>query len=308
MIAARRPVSFLLRAAAIATAVAASGPLSLPRAADAVRLRPLVSLYVDAEAVGLREPESVTCDADGIAVADAGNGRILMFTSAGGVLSATTSIRAPQVPFPISVAFAADGSVLALDGRSRRIARFSRAGEFLGFVAPSSPDVGDLVARSIAVGTDGDLYVLDVGARRIVALSPDGTVTRTIAFPDSARFVSDLVVDDDGDVYAVDSVARRILVARSGEAALAAITEPLTEDLDFPTSISIDGDHRLFVVDAHGSGIVFFGRDGTFRGRQLAMGWKAGFLRYPSDACVDPAGRLFVAERGNDRVQVFEIR
>ena len=304
-----RVVLVVLRAATIAAVVAVSIPLSSSsRAADAVRLRPLVSLYVDAEAVGLREPESVACASDGIAVADAGNGRILLFASAGEVLSATVSIKAAQIPFPISVAFAGDGSVLALDGRSRKIARFSRTGEFLGFLAPSNPDVGDLVARAIAVGPEGDTYVLDVGSRRIVALSLDGTVTRTITFPATALFLSDLVVDDNRDVYAVDSVARRILVARDGEASLAPITEPLTEDMDFPTSITSDGDHRLFVIDDHGSGIVLFGRDGTFRGRQLTMGWKEGYLRYPADACVDPAGRLFVAERGNNRVQAFEIR
>jgi hypothetical protein len=61
------------------------------------------------------------------------------------------------------------------------------------------------------------------------------------------------------------------------------------------------------VVDQNGSGIVILGLDGSFRGRQLRMGWKDGFLRYPSQLCIDDRGNVFIADRGNNRVDVFTI-
>ena len=137
---------------------------------------------------------------------------------------------------------------------------------------------------------------------------PDGRVSATIAVPGDVGFPSDLAVDGKGDVYVVDSVGRRLWVARKGEAALTALTAPLPEDFEFPASIAADDEGRIFVGDRDGGGIVVFGRDGSFRGRQMAMGWKEGFLRYPADLCVAPGGTLLVAERGNNRVQVFGTR
>ncbi len=134
-----------------------------------------------------------------------------------------------------------------------------------------------------------------------------GAVERTIAFAKETGFLSDLAVDGRGDVYAVDSVGRRVHVARAGEAALAPLTPPLVEDLDFPTAIAVDGEGRLFVVDEFGGGVVVVGRDGSFRGRLLGLGWKEGLVRYPTDVCIDGQGHLFLVERGNSRVQMFSL-
>jgi hypothetical protein len=37
------------------------------------------------------------------------------------------------------------------------------------------------------------------------------------------------------------------------------------------------------------------------------MGWKEGFLRYPSQMCVTENGAAFIADRGNNRVDGFLI-
>jgi hypothetical protein len=36
----------------------------------------------------------------------------------------------------------------------------------------------------------------------------------------------------------------------------------------------------IYIVDENGDGIVVLGRDGSFVGRQLSMGWNEGLL-YP---------------------------
>jgi DNA-binding beta-propeller fold protein YncE len=275
-------------------------------AAEAVHLKPMGSAYVDAKGGGLRLPQGVAAAGDLAAVADAGNGRIVTYNLTAEGLSARGEMVVPQVPFPIGVAILPSKEILVLDGKTRRIARLSPEGAFTAWLEPAGVE-GAVSVRAMA-SHGGAVYLLDVAGGRILVLEPEGGVRGTIGIPRELGFPSDLAVDGKGDVYVVDSVGRRLWVARKGAADLSALTAPLPEEFEFPASIAADDDGRLFVADRDGGGIVVFGRDGTFRGRQLAMGWKEGFLRYPADLCVAPGGVLLVAERGNHRVQVFGTR
>jgi hypothetical protein len=275
-------------------------------AAEAVHLKPMGSAYVDAKGTGLRLPQGVAVAGDLAAVADAGNGRIVTYTLTAEGLSARGEMVVQQVPFPIGVALLPSKEILVLDGKTRRIARLSPEGAFTAWLEPSGVE-GTVSVRALATG-GGTVYALDVAGGRILVMEPEGSVRGTIGIPAEVGFPSDLTVDGKGDVYLVDSVGRRLWVARKGEAALSALTAPLSEEFEFPASIAADDEGRLFVGDRNGGGIVVFARDGSFRGRQLAMGWKEGFLRYPADLCVAPGGVLLVAERGNNRVQVFGTR
>ena len=275
-------------------------------AAEAVHLKPMGSAYVDAKGTGLRLPQGVAAAGDLAAVADAGNGRIVTYTLTAEGLSARGEMVVQQVPYPIGAAILPSREILVLDGKTRRIARLSSEGAFTAWLEPSGVE-GTVSVRALAA-SGGTVYVLDVAGGRILLMELDGTVRGTLAIPSEVGFPSDLAVDGKGDVYVVDSVGRRLWVARKGEAALSALTGPLPEEFEFPASIAADDEGRLFVADRDGGGIVVFGRDGSFRGRQLAMGWKEGFLRYPADLCVAPGGLVLVAERGNNRVQVFGTR
>jgi hypothetical protein len=35
------------------------------------------------------------------------------------------------------------------------------------------------------------------------------------------------------------------------------------------------------------------------------MGWKEGELLYPADICLNDKGEIFIADRGNNRVQMY---
>lgn len=272
-------------------------------AADAVQLRPLASpIYVGAEGDELRAPEGVGCARSTIAVADSGNGRILLFEMGPEQITPGATIAIPQLPYPIRVVIDSKGSVLALDGKLRKIARLSPGGDFVSHV-----DLDDAIPRSLALGADDLLYVLDVRRARVLVLDADDDVQRTIRLPDEPGSASDLAVDEAGRVFVVDSVGRRVLAAGAADDVFSVLTDDLEDDLDFPVGIAVDGTGQLFVADSHGGGIVILGRDGSFRGRQSNMGWNPGLLRYPSGLCTLEDGHLIVADRGNNRVQLFKI-
>ncbi len=291
----------------VATGVLAALLAAAPAAAQEVRLRPAGAIYLDARGSGLKAPEGV--DSDGrslLIVADTGNRRLLRYELVSGRLAPTGEIRLPQLPYPTQVRLDPSGQILALDGRSHRIVRVGPNGEFRGLVELDAGDRGEVLVKGFEVDDEGQLYVLDAAGARILVFGSGGGLRRQIAFPAEVGFVSDLAVDSAGMVFAVDSVRRRVLAARTDEETLVPLAGGLAADSAFPTAIVADRLGRLFLADQGGGGILILERSGALLSRQSAMGWKEGYLRHPSGlSAVD--GQLFVADRGNNRIQVFSI-
>lgn len=293
----------LLPALLPALLLAGAAPWTAALADGGVKLRTFAGVYSDVKGAALKAPEGVTAAGDGIAVADTGNGRVLRFALAGERYEAAAEYVVPELPYPIRLAGTSKADLFVLDGRQRRIGRLGSAGTFKGFL---DLPVG-AVPRALTVDRSDALWVLDVGRRRVFSIGPDGTLAKEIALPsERGAFFSDVAVGANGSVFVLDSVGRRVLVAKAGTDAFAPFGETLEKELDFATSIAVDESGRVFVADQNGGGIVTLGPDGSFRGRQSAMGWKEGQLRYPS-ALALANGRLLVADRGNNRVQVFNV-
>jgi DNA-binding beta-propeller fold protein YncE len=278
-------------------------------AAEITRFTPVLSVYMDVKGVGINQPEGVACDDKSLlVVADTGNGRLLRFQYAEGNLSPREVIAVPQLPYPIKVQITSKGEILALDGKLRRIARLTPAGEFQGYVEPTGvTSPGAIVPRSFKVDNSDNLYILDVFSDRILVTDPAGKVQREIPLSKKSGFFSDLAIGPSGNVFLLDSVGKKVFQIAKGSQAVTLFGEILKENANFPTGITVDQKGIVYVVDENGSGIVILGRDGSFLGRRLNMGWKEGLLRYPSDICMNNSGVAFIADRGNNRVQIFSI-
>lgn len=283
----------------------AISPTTAAFAAEMVKLRTTAPIYLDGKGTGVKQPEGVGCGKSQLVVADTGNSRILRYTITGTSLTPIASIVLPQFPYPIRAQVDSKGEIYALDGKQRRIGRISPSGEFKGYVDVQTVAVGTVVPRSIRVGRDDNLYILDVFSARVLVLDSAGTVQREIPFPEEYGFFSDLAVDPGGKIFLIDSVGRRLYSASKGAGTFQAASESLDEHVNFPTSLTVDGRGTVFVIDQNGGGIVILGPDGSFRGRHLGMGWKDGFLRYPAQACIDENGNFFIANRENNRIEVL---
>ena len=276
-------------------------------AAEPVKFKQMAPIYVDGKGAGIRQPEGVACRGNALVVADTGNGRILRYTIAGDTWTPAGEITLPQLPSPIRVDMNSKGEIFALDGASRKIARISPSGDFLGYVVPSGEVQGAVVPRSLSLDGQDNPYLLDVFSARVLVLDPSGKIQREIPFPKGYGFLSDLAVDAGGNVYLLDSVLKRVYKASKNSAEAVPLTGSLQEEAYFPTSIATDRQGTIFLVDQNGSGVVILGPDGAFRGRRLSMGWKEGFLRYPAQMCITENGAAFIADRGNNRVDGFLI-
>jgi DNA-binding beta-propeller fold protein YncE len=158
----------------------------------------------------------------------------------------------------------------------------------------------------VAFKLDGadNLYVVDAVGNKVIVLDPGGAVTRQVDLPKGLKGVKDVYVDVAGNVYVVDGVAAALWIAEKGATAFRAFTPPMKDKMNFPVYLTGRGG-RLYLVDQYGNGVVVLGADGAYQGRQLAIGWGDGSLYYPAQLCINASGEAFIADRGNNRVQIF---
>jgi sugar lactone lactonase YvrE len=278
-------------------------------AGERVRFRYTTAIYVDEKGASLRQPEGVACDDKGtLIVGDTVNNRLLRYSVEERAVKPVGEIRVAELTNPIRIQMNSKGEIFALDGKQRRIARFDPKGVFKRYVTPEGgPPPATFIPRSFKIDRADSIFILDVFSGRVLVLDPQGKYQRHLEIPKDVGFISDLAVDFKGAIFLLDSMKATVWVAARDAQSFSPLTKSLREHLSFPTSLTVDGRGVLYLVDENGGGIVILGQDGSFLGRQLALGWNEGLLYYPSQMCLDEAGRVFIADRGNSRVQVFSI-
>ena len=277
--------------------------------AETVKFRYLQSVYFDEKGGGLKQPEGVACNEKSLlVVGDTGNDRLLQYTFQEKSLKAGNEIKIPQLTNPIRVQINSKGEIFVLDGKRRRIIRLNPDGTFKGYVdAEGIPSPSTFVPRSFKIDRNNNIYILDIFTGRVLVLNSEGKYQKQIPFPKDYGFFSDLSVDSKGTLVLVDCVKAMVFSAAKDSNTFSPLTKNLREYLNFPTSITTDNRGTIYIVDQNGSGIVILGQDGSFQGRQLNMGWNEGLLYFPSQMCVNEKGEVFIADRGNSRVQIFSL-
>lgn len=288
------------------------GVLLLPMksfGAETVKFRHLQSVYFDERGGSIKQPEGVACsDNSTLVVGDTGNDRLLRYTFQERNLKAGTEIKIPQLSNPIRIQINSKGEIFALDGKRRRVVRLTPEGTFKGYVEPEGiPSPSAFVPRSMKTDANDNIYLLDIFTGRVLVLSPEGKYQKQIPFPKDYGFFSDLSVNPKGTLLLIDCVKAMLFSAAKDSNSFSPLTKNLREYLNFPTSITTDNRGAIYIVDQNGSGIVILGQDGSFQGRQLNRGWNEGLLYFPSQMCVNEKGEVFIADRGNSRVQIFTL-
>jgi sugar lactone lactonase YvrE len=293
--------------------------------AEALKFRHLTSIYSDQQNtdqqstdqqnadkayIALRHPEGVVAnDASQLIVADTANGRLLRYTFENRKLGPKVQeIRAPQIVYPIKLALNSRSEIYVLDRKRLHIVQLTPQGlikKDLDLKAPASPV--KIIPRSFHVDRKDNIYVLDVLCKRVLIMDPVGQFQRQIKIPQGKYFFSDLAVDFKGDVFIVDGINARVFRSANGSAAFAPLTESLKQYMRFPTSITTDGRGIIYLTDRNGGKVVLIGQDGSYIGRISGMGWKEGFLNYPSQVSISGNGEIFIADTLNNRVQIFTL-
>ena len=169
---------------------------------------------------------------------------------------------------------------------------------------------------AVAVDSHDNLYVFQRGDPPVLVFDRDGNMiaqwTRKDGVPADAHLV--YVGPDDG-IYLADRDAHQILkytsegelVMSLGNRHRAELQAPFNHPADMcvaPPGSPLTGE--IFVADGYGnSSVHHFSASGNHIGSFGSPGSSAGEFRVPHSVRVSVDGRIYVADRENNRVQIF---
>lgn len=207
---------------------------------------------------------------------------------------------------PMSVAEAPDGALWVADGGAGELVRVAPDGGCRAVGA------GLLERPTGVVAEASRVLVVDPPRHQVVVLSPDGAVLarwgREGDGDGDLHFPTAIARSHDGVLLVVDALNFRIARFSPEGAWLGAFGAPGQTGgaLARPKGVAVDGDGRIYVSDAQRDAVLVFSPAGAFEVALARGGAEPGRLTMPAGVAVG-AGRLYVADSQNHRVQVFEI-
>ncbi len=176
-------------------------------------------------------------------------------------------------------------------------------------------DGATFVPEHLAVH-EGAIYVPYSGTNKIYRFGLDGADRGSISgssegTPDDYYFGAGIDIAADGTIYAIDPVRRRVTVLPTAGGTPrfigAGSLTPGDGEFHTPVDLALAPDGTLYVVDASTTHRVQrFSATGEFIESFGGPGDAPGKFLFPSGIAVDGSGLVYVADAGNERVQVLE--
>ncbi len=177
---------------------------------------------------------------------------------------------------------------------------------------PALPVDVELGAVS-AVATDGAdrVYVFHRGRHPILVFDRDGKFLRSWG-DDLVKTAHGLRVDRDNNVWITDIGHHLVMKFDAGGKLLMTLGKKDRpgegpDQFDRPTDVAVAPSGEFYVADGYGnSRVLHFDRRGNLVGQWGKKGDGEGEFRLPHAICLDARGRVYVGDRENNRVQVFD--
>ncbi len=163
----------------------------------------------------------------------------------------------------------------------------------------------------IAISPSQEVWTFNRGTAPVQVYTTDGTFVRSWG-QDQFREPHQVRIDREGFVWLVDSglhVVRKYTTEGKLLLTLGSPGEPGEDSthLNKPTDVAIAPEGHVFVSDGYGNNrIVRYDRNGQFAQTWGTLGSEPGQFSLPHSIALDSQGRIFVADRNNARVQVFD--
>jgi len=230
-------------------------------------------------------------------------GVLAVFALAAVSLGAQTKAKAqnvPEIPFDsvpnflkmppnlylgegIGVATNSKGHVFVYTRSSEtRLFEFDQAGNFVREIGQGL--YGFAFAHAVRVDPADNIWAVDEGTNMVIKFAPDGRVAMVLGRRPEA----------------VEQ-----LIALPGAGTYTGANKPYS--FSRPTDVTWDAQGDIFVSDGYSdSRIVKYDRNGRFLKSAGTRGSEPGQLNLPHSLAADAAGNLYIGDRANARVQVWD--
>jgi len=166
--------------------------------------------------------------------------------------------------------------------------------------------------RDIAMGPDGDLWVVDPGKNRVQRFSADGQHVSSTGVPGSEpgqlSRPTAIAFASGGGFWVTDSSNNRIQkFNEQGEFQVQAGSSGTgAGQLSAPEGIAVGPEGKVWVSDTKNSRLQIFSASGVFEKTIGGPGVGPGQFAEPMGLDFGPNGNVYVADTGNHRVQVLD--
>ena len=171
---------------------------------------------------------------------------------------------------------------------------------------------------AVALDGAGNLFVLNRGPHPLLEFAPDGRFVRFLAEGFLQR-PHGLRIGPDGNLWVTDvrahgvfklSPSGRILLVLGGGGTAGDFNERFKAPLlNEPTDVAFGPSGEIYVAEGHGGDagrIRKFDRDGNFVKSWGKKGSQPGEFLTPHSILVGPDGLVYVVDRENQRIQIFD--
>jgi len=162
----------------------------------------------------------------------------------------------------------------------------------------------------VAIGKDGQVYVIDGGNHQVAVFDANGVRVTSLGMmgSDEGQFLDPLGIGigPGGDIYVADKGNKRLVVFDASGGYRRAITLEADGDAVVPVDVAVDARGReLFVTDNAAHRVTVFDDKGRFLRAFGGEGEGDGQFRYPATLDIDAGGNVYVVDVLNARVQKF---
>jgi DNA-binding beta-propeller fold protein YncE len=264
---------------------------------------------------GLSRPQGVAVDSqdDRIYVTQSSGDRaVKVFDLQGNALSTLATPQDGRDHNPLYVAVdPVTRDIFVSDRGANAIYQYNVGGAYQGEVKVDGIDhMGTL---AIAIDSKQNIYVADAAStpQRIVEFRADGTKVATFGETANLSFPNGLVVQGDGSLVVADSGNSRVIVFEPNGTVRGALERgSMDAALGMPRGLAVNAKGTLYVVDTVNQVVRVFANDPsglpTFSTSFGDVGELDGQFNYPNGIATDAQGRVYVVDRENGRLQVWQ--
>ena len=215
-----------------------------------------------------------------------------------------------RLRLPAGVAVDAEDNIYIADSERGMVLVYNQYGQFVRYIGKLRGE--NMYERPTGIAIDrnaGRLYLTDTPRNLVFILDLQGNVLKHLGKDRSGNgggeFLSPthIAVSDHG-IVVLDADRSRLQILDFDGNRIACYQ--LAVGLDRDNGLAVDSDGNIYISYAAKSIISMYKPDGTPMGTFGQFGSRIGEFNTPTEVWVDSSNRIYVADTGNSRVQVFQ--